>query len=164
MRKHYRQAAELKQRKRCVLAAVFATASTLASPNAMPAYTQYQVTEHYAGPMAKPILTTRQDKAFQSQLRRAAHGQPNFAGHYRVVTFGCGASCVMGAIIEAKTGRVVWLPFTVCCGSDASKPPVDFRPDSALLVINGMRNETGDGTHYYALKDGQLTFIGSQPR
>ncbi|MBA5608575.1 hypothetical protein H3H36_24840 [Duganella sp. FT3S] len=164
MRKHNGQAAQLKQKKRCVLAAAFATASTLASPNAMPGFARYQVTQHYAGPMAKPVLTTRQDKAFQRQLRRAAHGQPNFAGHYRVVTFGCGASCVMGAMIDAKTGRIVWLPFTVRCGSDANKPPVDFRSDSALLVINGMRNEAGDGTHYYVLKDNRLKFIGSRPQ
>ena len=129
-----------------------------------PEFEQYRVAQHYAGPMARPLLATRQDKEFQTQLRRGAQGEPNFAGHYRMVTFGCGASCVMGAIINAQNGKVLWLPFTVCCGSDASARPVDFRPDSALIVINGMRNEKGDGTHYYVLKQDRLTLIDSRPR
>lgn len=70
----------------------------------------------------------------------------------------------MGAIIDAKTGKVLWLPFTVCCGNDSHKLPVEFHPDSALIVINGMRDETGNGTHYYVLKHDQLTFIGSLPQ
>ncbi|HJV02013.1 MAG TPA: hypothetical protein VJ752_15850 [Burkholderiaceae bacterium] len=147
-----------------VLTTAFMPALVMAASNTQPEFSQYQVTQRYAGPLTKPVLANRQDKEFQTQLRRAARERPNFAGHYRIVTFGCGASCVMGAIIDATSGKVLWLPFTVCCASDASKPPVDFRPDSALLIINGMRNEAGDGTHYYALKDGQLTFIGSQPQ
>lgn len=137
---------------------------TLAASNAPPEFALYHVAQRYTGASAKPLLATRQDKEFQSQLRRGAQGRPNFAGHYRIVTFGCGASCVMGAIVDAQNGKVLWLPFTVCCGSDAGTPPVDFRPDSALIVINGMRNETGNGTHYYVLKHDQLKLIDSRPR
>lgn len=68
----------------------------------------------------------------------------------------------MGAIIDVTNGRVTWLPFTVCCGNgDAA--PIDFRRDSALIVIHGIRNEQGWGTFYYAYQQGRLQLIAERP-
>jgi hypothetical protein len=58
---------------------------------------------------------------------------------------------VSSVVIDAKTGRVTWLPFTVCCWDVDVQEPIEFRRDSRLLVVHGSRNEEGGGTYYYAL-------------
>jgi hypothetical protein len=35
---------------------------------------------------------------------------PNFAGHYIVVQWGCGTSCVMMVIVDALTGKIYDIP------------------------------------------------------
>lgn len=60
----------------------------------------------------------------------------------------------MGAIIDANTGIVYWIPFTLCCWADYESynfDPIDFRPDSKLIIFTGARDEKkGDaGKHYY---------------
>jgi hypothetical protein len=62
----------------------------------------------------------------------------------------------MGAAIDARTGAVAWLPFTVCCWNIDVKTPLEYRRDSRMLIVHGSRDEQGPGgdTHYYAF-DGQ---------
>lgn len=57
----------------------------------------------------------------------------------------------MAASVDARTGNVTWLPFTVCCWSTNIAEPLEFRADSRLLIVHGSRNETGPGkaVHYY---------------
>ncbi len=138
-------------------AAMLATAS---ADELLPRFDQYPVREKFSGPVAKPVLRSKQDREFRGQLLRAARLRPNFAGHYVMTTFGCGATCVMAGALDARTGYVTWLPFTVCCGNYADKEPIEFRQDSALLVIRGMRNESSDGIYYYLFAAGAFTPIG----
>lgn len=53
----------------------------------------------------------------------------------------------MAAAIDAKTGDVAWLPFTVCC-PDVDEP-IEFKPDRRLLKIRGSQNEQRLGTPFY---------------
>lgn len=48
---------------------------------------------------------------FRTRLK-AAHqdGKINFAGNYIVTTWGCGASCLSGAMIDKRTGKVYDIP------------------------------------------------------
>jgi hypothetical protein len=124
-----------------------------------PQFDQYAVLEKFSGPVAKPILRSKQDREFRGQLQRAARMQPNYAGHYVLATFGCGASCVTAGALDARSGRVTWLPFTVCCGNHGDREPIEFRPDSALLIVRGMRNKAGDGTYYYRIAGGSFKLI-----
>ena len=48
-------------------------------------------------PMAREYRTV-----IRSQMRLG----PNFAGHYRVVVWGCGSSCAMFAAVDLNSGRV----------------------------------------------------------
>ena len=32
---------------------------------------------------------------------------PNYAGHYRVVVWGCGTSCAMFAVVDLRNGKVI---------------------------------------------------------
>ena len=149
--------------KHWTLAASLATGWLLVTgAQAQPSFSDHAVSEHYTGASAKPVLGSAQDKEFRTQLKAAAKGKANFAGHYILTTFGCGASCVMGGIIDARSGKISWLPFTVCCGN--SDKPVEFRLDSTLLIVHGMRNEQApDGTFYYAFEDGKFKLVAQRP-
>ena len=145
------------------LCAFFALSSVGPTMAASLDFASHPAAERYAGPNAELVLKSKQDRAFRTRLREAAKQTPNFAGHYIVTTFGCGSSCVMGAVIDARSGLVTWLPFTVCCWKDAQSEPVEFRPDSALMIVRGMRNEQERGTFYYVLQKGRLRPIAKRP-
>ena len=58
----------------------------------------------------------------------------------------------MAAAIDRRTGKVVWLPFTVCCWPMTITEPLEYRLESTLLIVHGKSDEKGDsGTHYYRL-------------
>ena len=113
----------------------------------------------------KPIavkLTDEKSLRYATRLREFANRQPNFAGHFILASWGCGASCVITATINAQTGEVVWLPFTVCCwNADVSKP-LEFHADSRLLIVHGSRNETGNGTYDYVFDGRQFTLLKAE--
>jgi hypothetical protein len=129
-----------------------------------PQFSNYRVSDTYSGAVAQPQLKTKQDKEFGKRLGQAAKQSINFAGHFVLTTWGCGADCVMGAILNARTGKVTWLPFTVCCADYSKYAPVEFHHDSKLIVIRGMRNEQPPaGTYYYVLEQDRLKPVGAQP-
>ena len=53
----------------------------------------------------------------------------------------------MGAAVDLKTGRVTWVPDTLCCwwepDDDAANEvePMEFRLDSRLIIFHGMFGE-----------------------
>ncbi len=99
-------------------------------------------------------------------LREAATHAPDFAGHYILATAGSGASCVMAAAIDANDGTVVWFPFTVCCWPLDITEPLEYKPDSRLLIVHGKRNEKGSGgTHFYTFEPSKRKFalVGAPP-
>jgi hypothetical protein len=72
----------------------------------------------------------------------------NFAGKYVLTLWGCGTECLMGAALNVTTGKVVWIPFTLCCAGDLSTndpgfEPIEARKNSRLVVFTGLRNEDG---------------------
>ncbi len=111
-----------------------------------------------------PDLSSQEAKQFRTRLRDAAAQPANFSGHYRMVTWGCGTECVMGAVIDKINGRVLFLPFSICCHADpdANFEPVEFRLSSQLVVFSGLRNEEGlDGAHFYEFDGDKFVFIKS---
>jgi len=157
------------------LAALFMSTASLLSGTALaqsnvPRFKDFPAGEIYKGPTASLVLT-RADQSFKTRLRSAAKSQkPNFAGHYILTTWGCGAECVMGAVIDAQTGRVYWWNFSICCWGtnvDEKFNPIEFRPDSRLIVFSGLRNEKDgdDGAHFYRFDDnGRFVHIRSVPK
>jgi hypothetical protein len=129
-----------------------------------PRFSDYPVKTVYRGKNA-PIRLTRDDMDFRTRLRWAAkRSRPNFAGRYILTTWGCGTSCVGGAVVDAKTGKVSWWDFSVCCWPN--EVPDDFEPievklNSNLIVFNGARNEKeGDiGKHYYKFVNGRFIHL-----
>ncbi len=55
---------------------------------------------------AEPKLPTRDDRMFRTMIRRGAADGPNFAGPYTIAAWGCGASCLSTAIVDARSGHV----------------------------------------------------------
>jgi hypothetical protein len=137
---------------------------------AKPDFESYSVSEQWQGKNASLVLS-RQDRMYRSRLKIGAQQKANFAGHYILTLWGCGASCRMGAAIDAKTGLVHWLPGTVCCwdysieNDPALGDPVLFRLDSDLLVLSGLINETGiNGTHYFRFQNGKFVHLLTIPQ
>jgi len=90
-----------------ILASVTAA---LISALGQPAFAQYS-----KGPstMRLPDFTGR-DKQFtylRTRIITAMKAGANFAGHYTVVTIGCGTGCTYNLMIDRKTGAVGELPY-----------------------------------------------------
>jgi len=152
------------------LTLLIAALAALVAPAAyaqVPQFSDYPA-HPYSGPAAPLILASKMDINFRTRLLEAARGPVNFAGVYSLATFGCGTECVMGAAVNLRTGRVVWLPSTICCwpaDADAKFQPVAFRADSTLLVLSGLRDEKeGDqGAHFYRIDGDRFVFIRDIP-
>ena len=118
-----------------------------------PTFEEYK-TQVYGG-KARPIVFrgNRDAWMFRTRLRRARKSPANFAGHFIFTTWGCGTSCVVGALINAKTGRVYFpkefggMGFGF--GAPVSDEPFQFQKDSRLFILNGIAaNSKQGGTTY----------------
>src|SRR5581483_5942558 len=56
-------------------------------------------------------------------------GKANFAGHYRIVQWGCGSSCQVFALIDMKNGNVYFPDFSTGLG-------MEYRINSSLLITD----------------------------
>jgi hypothetical protein len=123
--------------------------------------------QRYSGPAA-PLVLGPNDSRFRTRLREAIGRPANFAGVYSLAIWGCGTECLMGAAVNLKTGRVVWLPSTICCwpaDADAGFEPVVFRVNSSLIELSGLRNEKeGDqGSHFYRIDGDHFAHVRDIP-
>lgn len=142
--------------------ALAAAAWPAAADEAVPQFKDFAVAKIHKGKAAPPAIIDSETRTYRSALRKAAAGRVNFAGRYIVATWGCGAACAMGAIINAASGQVTMLPFTISGWRAVHDgfTPIAFRPDSRLMVFSGRRNEQGEmGRHYYVLERGKLKFL-----
>lgn len=139
-----------------------------AAQRRVPQFKDFPVSEAYTGRNA-PLILTRDDRMFRTRLRAASKGKPNFAGHYILTAWGCGTSCLVGAVIDAKTGKVYWWNFSICCWGhdvDDNFQPIEFRLNSKLIVFSGARNEKeGDNAaHFYKFENGRFIHLRSLPK
>src|SRR6266849_397917 len=118
--------------------------STNAQENArprLPRFEDYPVAEIWRGTPTPPKLTSRSERLYRTRLTDAAKELPNFAGHYRFTTWGCGSECISGAIIDLQSGNVYSPPspgdtahFSVC-QSAYEDSGVDFHLDSRMILL-----------------------------
>ena len=120
-----------------------------AEQNHVPQFRDYPARSTYKGKPAKPILLSAEEKLFRTRLREASQQSVNFAGEYVLSTWGCGAACIYGAVVSLRTGRVTFLPGSICCWEGGGKQ-LEFRANSRLIVAAGVINEQGEyGAHFY---------------
>jgi len=111
---------------------------------AAPRFEDFPAGQTYTGPVHAPDLSSHPDaKTYRTQLQNAAKGGVNFAGDHVLATWGCGGQCLMGAVINARSGHVQFLPGTICCWIEAGEDinPIEFEVGSDLLVLTGLVNE-----------------------
>ncbi len=66
---------------------------------------------------------------------------------------------MLTAAIDARTGRVSWLPDTICCWDESVSDPVAYRLDSELIILKGRRNEKENGTWYWRFTNGRFVLL-----
>jgi hypothetical protein len=113
----------------------------------------------------KPIFITKLAKQYKTVITAGIEKPVNFAGHYRVVTWGCGTDCRGFAIINKLTGLVYTLPkveyVAGVMGNDEER--LQFRENSELFIINGVINDETEGKFYYLFDKERLKLLAICP-
>lgn len=128
----------------------------------MPAFEQYRVKVSTASPQPIKFRGNPEARMFRTRLRQANRGGVNFAGHYIFASWGCGTSCLYGAIIDTRTGNV-YFPKELAGMSfgagdiEIPEEPLQYRKDSRLFILHGYSadNDGEDfvgGVHYLVWK------------
>lgn len=130
----------------------------------IPQFKDYSVNETFSGKNA-PVKITKNNRDFRTRLREGGKGKPNFAGRYIVTIWGCGTSCLAGAVMDAKTGNVAFLPGAIhSWEGDENLEPIEYRLNSRLIIFSGNIDQKGlDGnglnSHYYEFRNGKFNYI-----
>jgi len=84
---------------------------------------------------------------------------PNFAGHYRLVTWGCGTGCANSALVDLVTGEafqppeIAYLSTVPTHGFDPERYGLFHRASSKLLVVGGAPpRHSHEGNYYFVLQ------------
>jgi hypothetical protein len=131
-----------------------------------PRFENYAVSDMFRGQPVPPILSSHKAREFRTVLRREAASGPNFAGHFTIARWGCGAGCVSWAIIDARSGAVWFAPFTVwdargIADLELAQHSINFQLNSDLVIVNGALDGEGAGTYYYRWRNGAVSKIYS---
>lgn len=127
--------------------------TNLAPGTAQPVFEDFPIAEKFSGQPASPNFSSNPDaQRFITVVTNGAKIGPNFAGHYTVVTWGCGTGCNSGVIIDAKSGNIYPMGAFACS--------YDFRLDSYLLIGNPCLGTFTDYPPlYYKWENNQLVAI-----
>ena len=144
-----------------------------------PRFEDYPVTELFKGKPVAPILATSEQRRYRTRIREGVslgigverdgkqdQPGPNFAGHYIIITFGCGSPCILMAMVDAVTGEVYNSP--MARGLQMSwldggpwLPAVEFRQNSKLMIMTPCPNLARGPiyTHYFVWQDDHWNLI-----
>jgi hypothetical protein len=120
---------------------LFLACGAMAQSKRLPKFEDYRVSKVFFGQPARAKID-RDARFYRTRITSGAKEGANFAGHYTFVSWGCGADCRMFAIVDSKTGtvyfpnkgfdEVIRVPFQ-------TDEHFEFRKDSRLLIVSGMR-------------------------
>jgi hypothetical protein len=142
----------------------------------LPKFEDYPVKEIFAGAPHPPVLVTREQRLYRTRIREGVekgwgvwvNGEtgreqnqpgPNFAGHYIVIFWGCGAACIRMAMSDAETGAVFGPPVTegqfalaplMFPDSAGGSAIVEYRLDSSLMILKTTPHPDRRGSIPYA--------------
>jgi hypothetical protein len=132
-------------------------------PKSAPKFAQYQVRTIFRGKPARAVISTAKARQFKTRLREDSRLGPNFAGNYTVVFWGCGTGCAQIAIVNAISGKVMWLPQDWVDIPDEPdvKPNRNYRLDSRLLIVTKSRYDAhaSFAAYFYVMEKGRLHLI-----
>lgn len=147
----------------------------LAQKKALPAFEQFSVDEIFTGKPVAPQIRTPGQRMFRTMIRERAAKGPNFAGHYTMVEWGCGSTCVSIAIIDAKGGSVYDGPFSILGWGTPAKyegryspasesfKPLSYRIDSRLLIVRGCPEDENCASYFYEWADSRFKLLRKLP-
>ncbi len=117
----------------------------------------------------KSVKLNKETRRYRTRFREEISKKPiNFAGHYVLNEIGCGVTCSMPVLYDARSGRTSML------SGDLSYPCTDkardfylsydwkFKKNSRLLKVIGSLPNNGDDschTRYFLEKNGKLIQI-----
>jgi ankyrin repeat protein len=128
-----------------------------------PRFEDFPVARIYKGAPARVDLSSNPlARAYRTRIREGARKGPNFAGHYTVVTWGCGSNCEVNAIVDAPTGLVY--------DGFGDERGADFKINSNLMIADPGRpadDNTDNPTiklpvRYYVWQENRFTLIYEQ--
>jgi len=149
--------------------------AALTVAQSVPKFEQFSTGAKFVGIPATPVLTTPRSRLFRTAIRDGAKKGPNFAGHFTVVTWGCGSECAGAELVDAQTGGVFDFPFDYLGwalpgerypdGSnwiDLNFRWLDFRSDSRLMIVRGCPHDKDCGVYYYEWTGTQFHLLSAQ--
>jgi hypothetical protein len=142
-------------------ALLFFFADEILAQRKVPRFKDYPVAKTYWGKIPKLKLTS-DDEPWRDRFQWAIENQKvNFAGHYIVTDWSCGSTCVLGAAINAQTGKISWWKVRLNYDVEA---PVSYRRNSRLIILSGCRGDDADyktGTHFFKIQNGKFVHLKS---
>jgi len=163
-----------------------------AKPKAPPRFEDYPATSVFEGRPVPPNIVTRSQRRYRTRIREGVQKGwgvyrdgleqnkpgPNFAGDMIVIQWGCGAPCLMVAVVNARTGEVHKPPLAVddtfalpllsigCC-SAGGNPELEFRQNSRLMIIsaspNWFKEHHRSYRHYFVWQSNQWILVYKEP-
>ena len=77
------------------------------SKERLPRFEDFSVLERFEGVPAQVDFSTNPDMLrFVTRITEGAKEGPNFAGHYTLISWGCGTECQSGVVVDAQTGAI----------------------------------------------------------
>lgn len=120
-----------------------------------PQFSDYPAVIWHGTPVSVDELTNSNEHTGYAPYTIDLKKNPNFAGHYMLITYSCGTDCQVGNIFDSKTGKDL--------GKIMSDGPdgFDFRLNSNLLFVSKFnKDDYGRGIkEYYLLKDGEFKLL-----
>lgn len=148
-----------------LLLLLFPSQPATAQPKAPPHFEDFPVAEQFTGKPARVKFTSRRARLYRTTIRMQAEELPDFAGHYKVATWGCGAGCAGFAVVDLKTGKVYFVPRVeaVMALLEQDEDPIQRRADSRLLILQGTvmdaAERTQRGKFYYGWKNNRFRLL-----
>jgi hypothetical protein len=161
--------------------------------HSLPKFEDYPVKEVFRRTPHPPVLGTPEQQLYRTRIREGVeegsgvwiNGEwgkeqgkpgPNFAGHYVVIVWGCGAGCIRMAISNAETGAVcdppvsaggLALPMLMFPASVGRAPELEYRVNSRLMIIKATphweRNDAVSYAFYFLWRGEHWTLLRRVP-
>ncbi len=139
-----------------------AAAQTPAKDRDQDIFRKYPVGVRFHGKPVAPRLTTPDERLYRSRIREGVAKGVVFADHYSVPTWGCGAGCLLLAIVDAITGRVYVFPFSVSQVDEAGEP-LTFHRNSRAIHIVGSLDEKNSADRWFIWDGAKLNLLSEKP-
>ena len=99
-------------------------------------FDNYKVDKVYKGRLAPPNFNTDPNaKYYNTKIVEGCKAEGvNFAGHYKIVDWGCGTMCQEMAVVDRISGQIIYsqIPFDKVDGHSG----ISYKIDSRMLIIN----------------------------